>query len=184
MALVFLSITSSSYKANAHPIEVGWAALNCGKVHSHLIIPDESWTGESCSVPVRPTRHEIIPHELLVGEGKTPASICRLLNYALEGDRVLSDCPTIDQKLLDQLYRSADIRQEFELEDAIKATQRHIDNLGLDSLHFWKCFAKATQGNPSRIRAGDNARWWREFWLSLSNATSHRQSSTKEIPCH
>ncbi|MDK9720978.1 MAG: hypothetical protein OEL53_07320 [Rhodospirillales bacterium] len=168
MALVFLSVTASSYEANAHPIEVGWAALNCGKVHAHLIAPDESWTSEPRFIPITPWQRQDIPHELLICEGKTPSFICRLLNYALEGDRVLSDCQAIDQKLLDRLYRSSGLRQEFELEDAIKAVEQHLDNLGLGSLHFWKCFAKATQGNPSRIRAGDNAKWWREFWESLS----------------
>ncbi len=184
MALVFLSITPSSYEANAHPIEVGWAALNCGKVHSHLIMPDESWTNEPRYIQITPWQRQDIPPELLICEDKTSSFICRLLNYALEGDRVLSDCPSIDQKLLDRLYLSAGLRQEFELDDAIKNVERHIDYLGLDPLHFWRCFARATQGNPSRIRAGDNARWWRGFWLSLSTAISHHQSSTKEIPCH
>jgi hypothetical protein len=168
MALVFLSITSSSYEANAHPIEVGWAALNCGKVHSHMIAPDETWTSYPCSVRSKPWPEQGIPHELLICEGKTPSFICLLLNYVLEGDRVVSDCPAIDQKLLDRLYRSAGLRQDFELDDAIKAVERHLDYLGHDSLHFWRCFATATQGNPSRYRAGDNARWWRTFWRSLA----------------
>ncbi|CAA6604407.1 hypothetical protein MTBLM1_240002 [Rhodospirillaceae bacterium LM-1] len=71
--------------------------------------------------------------------------------------------------MLDLLFLSSGMKQEFELSDALANTAKHLENLGLCAADFWKCFALVAEFYPSRDRASDDVLWWLRFWKCLNS---------------
>lgn len=169
MSLYFLSLTPSAFGLHAFPIEVAWTSLHYKNVESHLIQPQEPWLHPPWFWSEASQERHGISRDRLCTEGIPILDICLCMNAVFKGNTVLSDYPVRDRKLIELMFYSSGVRQEFEVTDALANTAKHLENLGLCAADFWKCFALLAEFYPYRDRASDDVVWWLRFWKCLNS---------------
>lgn len=97
----FLDFEASSLSSSSYPIEVAWS-LEDGTVECHLISPAgiEKWTDWSHKAE---GLHGISRDQLLA-HGKSPSSVCRMMNEQLAGKVVYVEDLSFDGMWLAELF--------------------------------------------------------------------------------